>query len=206
MPTGRPTEKSRGQVITSDWANQIRDQLVLYFADSVARDAAIPTPTAGMAVYLASTKSLTVYDSSHGWKPPWNLPWGRQNGVLVTSGVTGGSSATMADTAGMTFTFNAVTGRRYRLYLQTQWTCSGDTEIQTQVLIGGTRYLTAVGSIVSGDYFNLNGVMEVSGLTTGTLTVKLQHANSAAVAISPSYSATAPWHLGIDDVGPDAVS
>lgn len=206
MAFGRPSVKSKGQIITSDWANQIRDQLILHFADTTARDTAIPTPLAGMAVYLDSNKSLTVYDESHGWKPPWNLPWGRQNGVLVTSGVTGGSSATMADTAGMTFTFNAVLGRRYRLYLQTQWTCAGDTEIQTQVLIGGTRYLTAVGSILSGDYFNLNGIMEVSGLTTGTKTVKLQHANSAAVSISPSYATDAPWHLGIDDVGPDATS
>lgn len=204
--SGRPSLKSSGQVIASDWANQIRDQLVLYFETTIARDAAIPTPTPGMAVYLASNKSITVYDEVHGWVPPWNLPWGRQNGVLVTSGVTGGSSATMADTTGMTFTFNAVLGRRYRLYLQTQWTCAGDTEIQTQVLIGGVRYLTAVGSILSGDYFNLNGIMEVSGLTTGTKTVKLQHANSGAVSISPSYSATAPWHLGIDDVGPDGAS
>lgn len=203
MPTGRPSLKSKGQVITSDWANQLRDQLVLYFADTTARDAAIPTPTPGMTVFLASSYSLQVYHPTYGWKPPWNLPWGRQNGVLVTSGVTGGSSATMADTSGMTFTFEAVAGRRYRLYLQTQWTCAGDTEIQTQVLIGGTRYLTAVGSILSGDYFNLNGIMEVTGLTTGTKTVKLQHANSAAVSISPSYAATAPWHLGIDDVGPD---
>lgn len=202
----RPDEKSKGEVISSDWANKLRDQLVLYFADTVARDGAIPTPTPGMTCFIAATNSFFVYHPAAGWRPPWNLPWGRQNGVLVTSGVTGGASSSMTDTPGMTFTFNAVANRRYRLYLQTQWTVSADTQVQTQVLIGGVRYLTAVGNIKSGEYQNLNGITEVAGLTTGTKTVKLQHANDGAVTISPSYSSTAPWHLGIDDVGPNDVS
>lgn len=206
MPFGRPTLKSTGQIITSDWANQIRDQLVLRFDDSAGRDAAIPSPTPGMAVYLDSNRSVTVYDETHGWKPPWNLPWGRQNGVILSSGVSGGSSSSMADTAGMTCTFNAVVGRRYRLHLHTQWTASADTQIQAQLLIGGTCYTVAVASVASGDYVNLDTTMEVNDMTTGTKILKMQHANTAGVSISPSYSSTAPWYLGIDDIGPNTVT
>lgn len=199
----RPTLKSVGEVIRAAWANEIRDQLVMRFDNATARDAAIPSPTEGMAVYLDDVNSFLVYKPTTGWSIPWNMPWGRVGGVRVTSGVTGGASATMADTTGMTTSFSAVEGRLYRIYYHTQWTVSADTRVLTQIIIGSTRYMTAIGDFEASEYQNLNGVMEVRGLATATITIKMQHSNTAAVTISPSYASDAPWYLGIDDIGPD---
>lgn len=202
----RPSVKTKGQVITSDWANELRDQLVLYFADATARDAAIATPTPGMTCYVASLRALLVYDSLAGWMPPWNVAWGKQNSVKVSSGVTGGASATFADTTGMTFTFNAVLGRAYRIYYRTQWNASADTEMQIQVLVAGTVVVGNVQAMLTGEYKTIEGLIEVTGLTTGTKTVKMQHANDNAVTVSPSYASTSPFYLGVDDIGPSGVS
>lgn len=42
----------------------LMDQSVMVFADSIARTAALPTPTAGMVTYLLSSNDLWFYNGS----------------------------------------------------------------------------------------------------------------------------------------------
>jgi hypothetical protein len=48
----------------SDLNNYLMNQSVIVFADSTARDAALPTPTEGMITYLEDTNLVEVYNGS----------------------------------------------------------------------------------------------------------------------------------------------
>lgn len=53
-----------GEVLTASDLNSTVDQTVMVFADTTARDTAIPTPSEGMIVYLESDNSVLKYDGS----------------------------------------------------------------------------------------------------------------------------------------------
>lgn len=53
-----------GEVLTASDLNSIVDQTVMVFADSTARDTAIPSPVEGMVVFLLSDDSILKYDGS----------------------------------------------------------------------------------------------------------------------------------------------
>ena len=56
-----------GNVLTSSEVNTfMAQQMIMVFADSTARDAAITAPTEGMFAFLKSTDKLTVYTTSWG--------------------------------------------------------------------------------------------------------------------------------------------
>jgi hypothetical protein len=84
------------------------------FNDAAARDAAITTPTAGMACVLLDT-GLSIYRTSPatGWFPPWNTAWGRLYSARLAGNC--GTGGAYADLSGGGFTFTPTVGRRYRL-------------------------------------------------------------------------------------------
>lgn len=53
-----------GEVLTASDLNSIVDQTVMVFADSAARDTAIPSPTEGMVAYLSDDDSISKYTGS----------------------------------------------------------------------------------------------------------------------------------------------
>jgi hypothetical protein len=57
-----------GQVLTASDMNSTVDQTVMVFADSAARDVAIPTPTQGMVVFLKNDDSVLKYTGA-AWEP-----------------------------------------------------------------------------------------------------------------------------------------
>jgi hypothetical protein len=66
-----------GQVLTASDMNSTVDQTVMVFADSSARDTAIPSPTEGMVVYLESDNEILKYTGA-SWD---NI----QSGISVTA-------------------------------------------------------------------------------------------------------------------------
>lgn len=54
-----------GEVLAASDVNSfLMDQSVMTFANSAARDTAIPTPIEGMVTYLEDTNSLELFDGS----------------------------------------------------------------------------------------------------------------------------------------------
>lgn len=53
-----------GTVLTASDMNSTVDQTVMVFASATARDTAIPTPTAGMSVYLEDIAQLQYYNGT----------------------------------------------------------------------------------------------------------------------------------------------
>ena len=68
----------------------LMDQTVMVFANSAARDTAIPTPTEGMVSYLKDTNSLEFYETT--WKAlVANSTLDELSDVTITSATTGNS-------------------------------------------------------------------------------------------------------------------
>ena len=193
-------ELAAGQVLTAAHTNTYWMRQVIASGLSSAR----PTGYEGRAVYDTDTDALMVYASATtGWRPPWNLPWGYIAGVAITSGVATQSANTMADAAGVTVTFSAVAGRRYRARLHAPVnTSGGNTTVQAQLLVDGTRVGIANAQGDAGGYETITIDVPVTGLTTGSHTLKMQWASAAALAINPAYASDAPWSLTIEDIGP----
>jgi len=53
-----------GTVLTASDMNSTVDQTVMVFEDAAARDTAIPTPTAGMSVYIEDIAQLQYYNGA----------------------------------------------------------------------------------------------------------------------------------------------
>jgi hypothetical protein len=53
-----------GQILTASDMNSTVDQTIMVFASATARNTAIPTPTAGMSVYLEDISQLQYYNGT----------------------------------------------------------------------------------------------------------------------------------------------
>ena len=130
-----------------------------------------------------------------------NLPWGVMGKLVRTTGdVTIGTTGT--DITGMSVTFTAVAGRIYRA----SWGVSARKETAagyTQCSFtdsANALYSYAIGYTVSGNYVNLSGVSEISGLTSGSKTFKLRGVSENNTSTFFANSA-APATLIIEDIG-----
>lgn len=64
MGSGFKTFNSGDVLTAAQVQGYLQDQAVMYFANATARDAAVTSPTEGMACYLADTNYLQLYDGS----------------------------------------------------------------------------------------------------------------------------------------------
>lgn len=94
MGSGFKTFNSGDVLTAAQVQGYLQDQAIMYFANATARDAAVTSPTEGMACYLADTNYLQLYDGS-AW----------QN-VISTAGVPagGGQKQLVTFTSSGTFT------------------------------------------------------------------------------------------------------
>ncbi len=81
-----------GTTITASWGNaDVRDQVVVPFASTSARDSAITSPVVGMVEYLKTNgvdEGLTTRTTAATWRKPWNLPWGILSYTAITASAT----------------------------------------------------------------------------------------------------------------------
>ena len=114
-----------GEILTAANLNVVSDQSVMTFADATARDTAIPSPSEGMVVYLASTKNLqrwngaawvnvvsgftareTITASNASWPVP-SLASPIVKVTVIGGGGGGGAADGSSGGTGGTTTFNA---------------------------------------------------------------------------------------------------
>lgn len=94
----------------------VEKQLVMRFATTAARDAAIPAPVEGMCAYIGSgdVAEGPYYYHGSAWRLPWNMPWGVQalsSTVVSQSGI----GATLTILSNLAASFTAVANRQYRI-------------------------------------------------------------------------------------------
>ena len=94
-----------GEILTAaDVNTNLMDQAVMSFAGTAARGSAIPTPTEGMATYLADSNLVSIYDGS-AWKNSLNVTGGILQVVSTTKTDTFTTSSTsFVDVTGLSVT------------------------------------------------------------------------------------------------------
>ncbi len=107
MPTGSPNAGyltfNTGQVLTAAQVQyQLQNQVIMYFADAAARDAALTAPIRqeGMFAYLADTNTTVYYDGA-AWQ---------SFGTGDVTGLTAGTGITITNASGPVPTIALSTG------------------------------------------------------------------------------------------------
>lgn len=194
-----PTTLNPGDPTSSSWANTIRDQTVLRFANSAARGAAVTSPTEGMVSYLDDTNALEVYyPAPIGWRPPWNVPWGMLGKAFNTTG--GVINALGVNVPNLSLSVTFVTGRQYRASFNIPFqkrTNAGTAS--AEVYDGTTKFGGASLTLQPAEYGMLVGSALVTGSGAKTFTV-LGGADTVDIALN--VSAAYPAYFLIEDIGP----
>lgn len=194
----------------SSTVNALRDRVVHHFATSADRDAAITSPTAGMACFLLSTGELLIWSgATDTWQPPWNTAWGEVAHAEMTASQTGITTVTdLLISVGVTLqvTWTAVANRLYQgtLYIPrlTQNTSQGDV----------TAEITDSSNNVSGQVVQTlpaaaKGTLEVvrrfTGLSAGSTVRKARLTSSAGTVDVPFVANAQVAFLSIMDIGPN---
>ena len=194
-------ELAAGQVLTAAHTNTYWMRQVVATGLSSAR----PTGYEGRAVYDTDVDALNIYTTpTTGWRPPWNLPWGRVGSASNSSYSTPGS-ASLVDIPSLSFTVAEVQGRRYRASLQADVNSTVTDDI-VAVWINRAGSGIARGMVVCpAAAFTVNGVAVVEWVAVATASVawKAQFQRVAGSG-TPSAFATGgvPSTLIVEDMGP----
>ena len=97
------------EVLAADFNTMVQRQVVATFPNAAARDAAIPSPTAGMMCYLATPPALQVYGTS--WR---SVPSGLL-GYAETNADSGQVTSTPSGSVPLQINVTVPAGRRIRL-------------------------------------------------------------------------------------------
>jgi len=202
------TTTSSGLVIASAlWNADVRDQTIVPFASTAARDSAISSPVVGMLEYIRSndiTEGFTSRNSAGQWRLPWNMPWGVQqvsnSAVATNSGVSGAYLD-----VGTSVTWTAVLRRWYKFtYSATRVSSPASSVLQVNATDGaGTVVLN--GPVTQGSTVAVETPISFSwhefAIAAGSTTRKIRAANSTAAASVfqvGSFSSV----LIVEDMGP----
>jgi hypothetical protein len=160
-------------------------------------------PTAGDLIYETNTKKLLEYqDSTLGWTPPWNLPWGLVGSANLTSNSS--SFTTQTDISGLSVTFTSVSGRKYRVStnVNLQSTVATD-DVRGYLFVDGVSTATMVAHLSLADRaYRVQDHTIVSG-TGSSMTVKIrgQRQAGSGTCTCSNNSSNSSW-LIVEDVGP----
>lgn len=131
-------------------------------------------------------------------------PWGRIASAATATETNSGVSSAFADT-GITVTFTAVAGRRYRASVHcTRLSCTVATSLYAVFANAADTalYNAAAGiTIPAGEAIGASWWAEFSTLAAGSQTIKIRAASTAATAIK-FQSATYESRILIEDIGP----
>ena len=159
----------------------------------------------GMHIYETDTGTLLVYaGATAGFRPPWNLPWGRVAHTKITA-VAGGYTGTAVDVTGLTASVSQVAGRRYRIQVHLEVSSSQVTDIGLLTVTGSDN--VAIARAVP--YFAHGGAHTVTlthvedASSTATVTRKCRY-NRAIGSGTHQIEASSqfPCTILIEDIGP----
>lgn len=183
------------EVLAADFNSYVQRQVVATFANAAARDAAIPTPTAGMMVWLTDISALQVRDGS-AWR---TLP----RGILALTeftGTTGSVASTPLVIPQLGASVTLPAGRAIRIEVVA--TVSLVNSVMTLVRM----YIREGGTDLQARYFNVpgNGFQSVSMTrvlrpTAGTHTYDIFMSCDAGSASVQGLGGVA--HTMIEDLG-----
>lgn len=190
----------------STWGNWIRNSTIPVFTSTTARDSAIPSPTAGMACYLATgaaTEGLYFYTTGGDWYPDWRTSWGVQG--KASRSVNQTVSTTLVDITGSSFTFPQVTNRNYAVtvnFAASNTFAGGNSLGLTLTTSTGVLVATLPSIKLDNTFFTpWSFTLPLVGSSTGSTTWKLQ-GQAAANGIQLA-NASVPFSIQIIDNGPD---
>ena len=189
-----------GSVLTaSDLNTYLMKQSVIQVDSSADYPSA---PVVGMTVYDLNDDALYVYaGATSGWRPPWNLPWGRVAGAS-SAAATSSIGTSSVDVSGLSVTFTAVANRYYRTTIQIpiyqQATAAG--YVVLRVNDGTNDKLQTQEQLATGGSATLV-LSHVETIAAGSVTRKAKisvDAGSGTIA----YTATYPASILVEDIGP----
>jgi hypothetical protein len=211
-----------GADVDPDWGNAMRDRTVQHFASAAARDAAITSPTEGMACWLNDVDQFLIYNGV-AWRQPWSQPWGEQAYAETTTANTdiGGAEADMVTA----LTFTAVANRKYIFEffcanLLPSNTAAGDfvkvfltDNANAHVALLGQRGFddTSTGLSSATQRTAMRGTARVLGVTAGSKTYKVRGVLSVSTGARARFSASStadpgPMYCRVVDDGPNGAA
>lgn len=203
---------TNGQVLTVDSAQAVKLKYTTLgvapvVADTTARDALIPSPSSGQAIYLdtgASTEGPYWYNGS-AWRLPWSMGWGRIAGALATSNQ--GSITTVVDLTSLTVTFTAVANRIYEITGEVTMASTIATDVVAVVIADGSNTQVQKRSAAIG-IANVGASASASVEVTpsaGSVTYKLRGLrDSGTGTVTAVALANQPNLIRVKDIGPAA--
>jgi hypothetical protein len=197
-----------GTYATASWANaNVRDQTIVSFDSTGARDASITSPLPGMVCFINSNdanEGLYVYHgATGGWRkgPGWNAPWGMQLHAVDTVN-TRDFTTSPATIPNITGSVSVVANRFYRCtftcrFLNTSASAGNIFNIRA----GGASVFNGIQqnfSTFADQSFMVYGIFKST--TTGAVTFDVQA--NASTGTLKIYGANAPTTLTVEDCGP----
>lgn len=176
------------------------------FASTAARDSAIPSPAAGMVVYINSDDANEgfYFHTGSAWLKgaTWNSPWGVVGYAERTTNQTGiGTSVT--DLTSLSVTWTAVANRRYMVRSFVNLAQGSTATVGTVVIrTGGNVQLQSEASNTLNTIIS-TAFQPVTSYTpaAGSQTVKMSASVNAGTGNSNNSSTNPSWIL-VEDIGP----
>lgn len=162
----------------------------------------------GMRIYETDTYATLVYTTATtGWRPPWNIGWGRVGSAVNASFDVTASGSTQTDVPSMSFSVSEVAGRRYRAMAQTDVysTVAADAVACIIVRNGASvgRALTKLPAALESSAAIC--FMEYTATVTQSITWKMQFGRFVGTGVAHAIAiGSVPATLVVEDIGPAA--
>lgn len=192
-----------GSVLTASEVNTYLAKQAVINCDSSADYPS--APVVGMTVYDLNDDALYVYaGATSGWRPPWNLPWGRV--ASATGTATTNIGTTYVDLNGMSVTWTAVQNRRYRVSAQVNILApSTGTDCNVFARIVDTTPTQMAESVQTAalvlSYSELQ-VVELLSYTSASASVTRKIQAKVSASSNNSLVTTNPPLIYVEDIGP----
>lgn len=208
LPLARVTVVATATSIANAKITDLRNRVgTMAACDIICTSSTRPTnPFVGMKIYEMDTaKALTYAGPTSGWNPPWNTAWGHVGSASVTTD--NGGITSLVDLAGLSVTFTAVAGRRYRVVLDAFLNSSVGGDISSLVIAtgGGAQIQSSQAYMpASGVSVRQQAVITVTP-SAGSVTYKARASRAmGSGTLALAAGATYPAVMVVEDIGPAA--
>lgn len=183
------------EVLAADFNTYVQRQVVPTFANTAARNTALPSPTPGMLCYVTDLGWLQEYTaktSPPSWQRPWNSAWG-----LIQS-----STCSQPNTPGPIYITGAAfslpyAGRAYKITFRCMAGKDGTAaNVRYQININNAMYLYAEQPMPAGQVWSCEITAHANCATNGI-------GGGVVVQVFGASNVDTSWgRVLVEDVGP----